>query len=100
MMVAYHIQVDNDTVGDEMKITSVVNEILHDPLYSDLDFELVNLEEYKALKASEFSDRTFLIRFSTNDTITKACNFSKLSCADVGRKIIYLNQDNWFRGDD
>ena len=40
----------------------------------------------------------FVIMFVTGSYIEKVCKFSGLSCADINKKIIYMNIDNWRSG--
>jgi len=100
MLICYTTLIDEDTSGDLEKFNSVIQEITRDPEYAlDMVFEKVTLEEYNALKVSAFKERTFLLRFSTEETIARTCHFQGLSCADSETQTIYINETNWNKGD-
>lgn len=98
--ICYTIVVDENTSGNLDHVTKVVHEIVNDKKYSSFVFEQVTFQEWLVLRQSEFKDRAFLIRLSTQDTIEKICHFTGLSCADTIRGTIFLNETNWNKGDE
>lgn len=100
----WFITIDND-VENEIFICNVAYKIeciLDDKKgWKKLGYNFKQIQPIKGLelrKNKENWRNVFHVRFSSPETIKKTCNISDLSCADMGKNIIYFNKDRWLHG--
>jgi hypothetical protein len=90
MKIRYKFLIDNDVKLKYRTKNSIKNQIaiyLNDPDgWSKYSFEDVEKNE------------DVLIRLSSSKTIGSICSDEKLSCAELGGRVIYLNAERWFHG--
>jgi hypothetical protein len=59
----------------------------------------VSCQKGSALRRNEENwKHVFHIRISAEDTVTRECGFSGLSCADLSKNMILLNVERWLYG--
>lgn len=88
-MYTYSIEFDKDIIINKNLVLKKIYNVLNDRRgWKRLGYNF----EYKEKNAK------FRIKIVNEEKIVKICKFSGLSCADMTRKIIYINIKRWRRG--
>jgi len=90
-MYTYSIEFDENIVINRNLVIKKINEVLDDKR----GWERLG---YRFRYVIRKSDAEFKIKIVNEEKIVKICKFSGLSCADMTRKIIYINVKRWRRG--
>lgn len=103
----WFVTVDPDVTGIDREyvedIVSVVTNDLAPRSWKWYGYHFMMLSPVDGMRARSDPEKwidTFWIRVSKPGTIQSECKFDNLSCADLSKNVIYLNEDRWKYGSD
>ena len=86
---------------NQANVSKIIERTLLDKKgWKDYKFQKIYVKDGLRLRKTDSKNKynIFHLRFSSNSTIRKTCNFLGLSCAYMNENIIYFNSDRWLKG--